>query len=93
MTRPLGWKPRTRPDLAERLIDGEALIVNAERGEIVVLNATGAFLWPLLDGTRDVATLVTLTCDEFDVDPAIARADVEIFLSSLDERGALAEES
>src|SRR5204863_7607296 len=52
--RPDSYLPRTRPDLAERIIDGEALIVNAHRGEIVVLNEAGAFLWPLLDGTHDV---------------------------------------
>jgi hypothetical protein len=82
-------KPRTRPGLAERIIDGEALIVNAEGGEILVLNEVGAFVWTLLDGSRDVEAIVAAVLDEFDVDPATARADVQAFLLTLQERNAL----
>jgi hypothetical protein len=81
--------PQTRPGLAERIIDGEALIVNAEGGEILVLNEVGAFVWTLLDGSHDVASIVRRVLDEFDVDPATARNDVEAFLSSLRARQAL----
>ena len=83
-------RPRTRPELAERIIDGEALIVNAERGEIVVLNEAGAFIWPLLDGTNDIATIVARTCEHFEIDEATARADVLSFVAALAERDALA---
>lgn len=84
-------RPRTRRGLAERIIDGEALIVNAEGGEILVLNEVGAFVWPLLDGKNDVRSIVVRLLDEFDVDPATARADVEAFLSSLRARKVLDE--
>ena len=89
--RPDGLRPKTRPDLAERIIDGEALIVNANRGEIVVLNESGALIWPLLDGTNDLATIIARVCEHFDVDEHTARADVEAFLDSLHERDALAD--
>ena len=82
--------PRTRPGLAERIIDGEALIVNAEGGEILVLNEVGAFVWTLLDGRHDVASIVAAVLQEFDVDPATARSDVHSFLSALSQRNALA---
>lgn len=82
-------RPRTRPNLAERIIDGEALIVNAEAGEIVVLNETGAFIWPMLDGTNDLAAIVGAVCERFDVDAGSARADVDAFLDALASRGAL----
>jgi hypothetical protein len=88
--RPDNHVPRTRPQLAERIIDGEALIVNADRGEIVVLNETGAFIWPLLDGRRDLAQITAAVCERFDIDAATARADVEAFLDALEARGALA---
>ena len=87
--RPDTLKPRTRPELAERIIDGEALIVNAEKGELVVLNEAGAFIWPLLDGLNDLAAVTSLVCDRFDVDPGTARTDVESFLDALEARGAL----
>lgn len=82
-------KPRTRRGLAERIIDGEALIVNAEGGEILVLNEVGAFAWSLLDGQHDVASIVGAVLAEFDVDPATARLDVETFLSSLKQHDLL----
>ena len=82
--------PRTRPGLAERIIDGEALIVNAEGGEILVLNEVGAFVWTLLDGSHAVSAIVDGVLAEFDVDPATARNDVEAFLESLQQRNALA---
>ena len=81
--------PRSREGLAERIIDGEALIVNAEGGEILVLNATGAFVWQLLDGAHDVAAITAGVEREFEVDHATARGDLEAFLSHLAERGAL----
>ena len=84
-----GTRPKSREGLAERIIDGEALIVNAEGGEILVLNAAGAFVWQLLDGAQDVASIALQVEREFDVEPATARRDLEEFLSHLAERGAL----
>ena len=81
--------PKVRTHLAERLIDGEALIVNAERGEIIVLNGCGAFVWKLLDGMHDVGSIIDLVEDEFDVDTETARGDVLEFLQSLSERHVL----
>ena len=81
--------PKTKAGLAERIIDGEALLVNAQGGEILVLNEPGAFIWQLLDGKRDVAALVACVCDEYAVEEAIASADVRAFLDALASRGAL----
>lgn len=89
MTLSKDARPRVRAHVAERLIDGEALVVNAERGEILVLNACGAFLWKHLDGEHDVDALVALVREEFDVDAATAVADVTAFVESLAERELL----
>jgi hypothetical protein len=83
------YRPRPRSGLAERIIDGEALLVNAEGGEILVLNECGAFLWQRLDGERTVAQLVEATCEEYEVDEPQARRDVQAFLEALRARGAL----
>jgi hypothetical protein len=83
-------RPRARPDIGERIIEGEALLVDADGGQILVLNEVGAFTWQLLDGAHDVAAVVTRVLDEFDVDAATARVDVLAFLTALHERGALA---
>ena len=50
----------------------------------------GAYLWPLLDGTRDREELCRLVRERFAVpsDADVAR-DVDAFLSGLSERGLL----
>ena len=83
-------KPRSRTGIGERIIDGEALLVNAEGGEILVLNEVGSFVWTLLDGEHDVASIASLVADEFDVEPATAREDIDAFLTHLKSRDALA---
>ena len=89
MTWADGDQPRARLDLGERIIDGEALLVDAQGGQILVLNEMGAMIWQALDGTRTVGALVAGVVAEFDVDEATARHDVEQFLSQLEQRGAL----
>ena len=82
-------KPTARQGLGERVVDGEMLLVNAEGGEILVLNECALFIWQLLDGTVSVATLVERVTEEFDVTADTARADVEGFLQSLRDRSVL----
>ena len=65
--------------------------MNADGGEILVLNECGALVWQLLDGERDVHAIVAQAREAFDVDDATARADVEEFLRTLAERRALAD--
>jgi GeoRSP system PqqD family protein len=87
--RPGSWRPKSRDGLAERVIDGEAVIVNAHGGEILVLNEVGAEIWHLLDGQHDVDAIVAHVLASFEVDEGTARADVREFLDSLATRGAL----
>jgi hypothetical protein len=82
-------RPKSLNSLGEQFVDGEAVLVNAHGGEIMVLNTCAAMLWKLLDGEQDVAALVATVCAEFDVDEAQARSDVQAFLSSLADHGAL----
>lgn len=88
-TRPDSWCPASRPGLAERLVDGEAVIVNAEGGEILVLNEVGAHVWQRLDGETDVKSLAEAVCAEFDVEREVAERDVRSFLAQLERQGAL----
>lgn len=82
-------RPKARPGIAERIIDGEALLVNAEGGEILVLNECGALVWQLCDGAHDVPSLVAAVCGRHEVEPETATADVVAFLEELRRRGAL----
>lgn len=50
---------------------------------LFVLTDVGAFLWDLLPGAADTDALVQAVLEEYDVDEATARADIEAFLEKL----------
>ena len=82
--------------VVHREVAGEVFLVPvrgrlADLQDFFVLNETGAFLWPLLDGTRSEADLVEALTAEFEVEPGAAAADVQDFLRRLSEAGLLEE--
>jgi hypothetical protein len=87
--------PAIVPGIVSRTVAGETLLVPVNRGvaecdRVFILNQTGAHLWPLLDGTRDVDALVQSVVDGFsEVEEPVARADVTRYLSALEERGLI----
>ncbi len=68
---------------ASRIIDGEAVIVLPEIGEIKVLNAVGSRIWDLLDGHRTVAEIAGTIHQEFEVAAEQAQQDVIEFIGEL----------
>ncbi|MBC7327390.1 PqqD family protein [bacterium] len=64
-------------------IGQEVLDLNA----VITLNETGAYLWELLEEERSAEELAIALSEEFDVDIAQARIDVENFLKELRETG------
>jgi len=69
-----------------RIIEGEAIVVDIDGGEIIHLNETGAVVWKNLDGKTDVSGIVDHVCEEFDVEKNIAETDVTEFLKTLTEK-------
>lgn len=87
----LNWDDRlaAAPDLVTRESDGELVVVLPEKGKFVVLNATGARVLQLSDGTRTLREIADTLAAEFDADPAQVDGDVLRFAQALVERGAL----
>lgn len=86
---------RAAPGIVARNIGGETVLVPtradvASFDRVFVLSRVGAFLWTLIDGTRDRNELCRLLRERYDV-PASADVakDVDAFLAALDERGLL----
>jgi len=81
-------------DLVTRKVAGETLIVPI-RGQvgdleaIFTLNEVGSLIWSLLDGRHTGAEMAAAVADEYDVDPAAARADTLEFLRGLAEAGLI----
>jgi hypothetical protein len=61
--------------------------------EMFVLSEVGCFIWNLVDGRRASDEMVAAVVEEFDVDEARARADVESFLAELKGQGLVEEVS
>lgn len=74
---------KIKKDLAFRRIAGEIFIVDAARSEMRELNATAAAIWEGLAAGKEGATIAAAIAEEFDTDPATARADVAAFTGEL----------
>ncbi|MEJ5311244.1 MAG: pyrroloquinoline quinone biosynthesis peptide chaperone PqqD [Anaerolineae bacterium] len=77
------------PSLVTRESEGELVVVLPEQGKFVVLNATGARVLRLSDGTRTLREIADTLAVEFAADQAQVEADVMRFAQSLVDRGAL----
>lgn len=56
---------------------------------MITMNGTGAFIWEQLETEQTVESLVAAMVENYDVDEARAKADVEAFLKKLEPTGAL----
>ncbi|MEA3345720.1 MAG: PqqD family protein [Chloroflexota bacterium] len=81
--------PMPTPAVVGRVVEGEAVLVLPEQGQVKVLNEVGARIWALADGTRTLRQIAAALCDEYEVDPAQAEADTRAFAAQLDEKGII----
>ncbi len=58
---------KINPDVVLREEDPDgALLFNPDTNQIRVLNSTGLFIWKLMDGTRDLASIVAALKESFE---------------------------
>jgi hypothetical protein len=81
--------PAPHDQVATRIVDGSAVIVLADSGEVMVLNAVGTRIWQLTDGTRTAQEIVESIQREYAVAPEQARKDVAELLEKLIDANAL----
>ena len=79
---------RKNPDVVFRRIGDEAVLVPivnnvGDLSCIYTLNETGARLWELFDGVRDVEEICGLIAGEFDVQTERAADDISGFVEEL----------
>ena len=80
--------PVPHPQVAARIVDGSAVIVLADSGQVNVLNSVGTRIWELADGTRTVGQIADIIQREFEVTGAQALDDAAAFLQELVELNA-----
>lgn len=85
---------RRKDSFVMQNVGGENLLIPLgaqvmDMNAIITLNATSGFLWSLLDQDRSLDELVVAITERFAVDPAHARADLQIFLDEITGLGLL----
>lgn len=72
------------PDLAWRIIDGEAVILKIDTTTYYSLNPVGTFVWKEMEaGAKSLSQLVESVMVEFDTDGAAVEADLDELLGDL----------
>jgi len=56
----------------------------AQMNELFTLNETGKFIWENINENSTVSEIENLMIESFDIDSAIAKMDIELFLSKLE---------
>lgn len=55
----------------------------ADMNSVFTLNETGGFIWELIDGTRDIETIIAEMVKEYDTDEVTAHEDVMNFMEKM----------
>lgn len=76
--------------LAWQIVDGHAIVLDAQSGAALCLNRVGTLIWSLL-GAHSADAIAEAVAGEFDVEASQAKADVIDFLKDLRERGLVTE--
>lgn len=78
------------PRVVSRLVEGQALLLDATQDRLERLNAVGTFIWARIkERTHDVDAIHAALIEAFEVEPAQARADLEAFIAELSERAMI----
>ena len=78
---------RRNDDIAWRVIEGEALVVDSRNSLIYPLNAAGTRIWELLDGQRNCRDVLTVIDEEFEGNSETHCQDMLEFLEEAVSKG------
>ncbi len=92
MVKSKTMRPIRRADAISFPLDDELVLTDAQSGQTYTLNATGARIWSLCDGTRTEAALARAIAVTYGIEYDLARSDVSNLLTSLREAGLLVAE-
>jgi hypothetical protein len=75
---------RLRPtDISARTIGDETIVLSLRSSRYFTITGVGTRLWELLAEERSLDELVGAIVDEYEIDPMIARHDIDAFLDRL----------
>jgi len=78
-----------RDEIAAKVLDGEAIMINLPKGTYYSLDGVGGRIWELLEDENTAQDIAAVLVREFDVSPTQARADVDRMLAELQAEGVI----
>jgi len=79
--------PRRPGHLAWQEVAGEAVVLDTKERMLRGLNASGARVWDLIDGSRTVGDIAATMAAQWQRDPGDVLADVTRFIDTLRDKG------
>jgi hypothetical protein len=79
--------PRQSSRCAAQVVEGEAVLLDLQGRQLVGLNSVGSFVFGLIDGAHDLASLSAAVAQRFEVELRQAELDVVAFVEDLQRRG------
>ena len=77
------------PDQVSADLSGEAVILNLKDGVYYGLDPIGARIWELIQQPASVGRLRDALLEEYEVEPAVAEADIKPLLSDMKSHGLI----
>lgn len=79
-----GCYPKRAPNLASRVLGGEAIVMNPVDSSLFNLNQTATAIWQAADGRTSLRQIVeSEVCPRFEIDAESALRDAEELVQSL----------
>jgi hypothetical protein len=76
--------------IAARMLGGEMMIMSTVDSTFFTLNEVATVIWQAADGRTPLSEIVEhRICEEYEIEPEVARRDAEQFVSQLSEHGIL----
>jgi len=79
---------RLRPneeEVAAKVLDGEAILINLSNGTYYSMDKAGGFIWELIEGRHSLEEMVAAIIARYEVSSSQAQADVERLAAELVE--------
>lgn len=76
-----------RDEVAAKVIDGEAIMMNLVNASYYSMDGAGADVWELIEQGRSLEEVIDWVTSSFDVEEETARSDVEALYAELLEEG------
>ncbi|MGE3077102.1 MAG: PqqD family protein [Dehalococcoidia bacterium] len=76
-----------KADVVARSAGDEMILLDLESGEYFTLNSVGAVIWKGLEAAMDLPALLSAVVEQFEVDEATAKSDIDEYIDSLISEG------